>query len=167
MTKHQIMSISLGKIYEAAHYDHLDDAASAVQNAIGQTAGDVASIFFSDHNHMPDNNTAQWLTATKALRIRMLVEYLMFEWTMAGGFEKHDIVLPDEFEKKHYYFEELGVPKEFVKCVHWYDDTYWIIEWHTPPNMMTCKFWTMNDGGDYSSDDLSELEDILYKSYAE
>ena len=97
---------------------------------------------------------------------KMLVNVDEYDaWNEPKGFKKHEIILPDVFEKKYYHFEEIGADKAFVKCVHWYDNTYWIVEWHTPPQQMSGQFWTMNDGGDKSSDDLSELEEWLYTAY--
>lgn len=161
-TVKSIEAVTIGQITQAAKQSSLNAACNYLQELIGQEDGGIAGIVFSG------GEDEDWFRYSTPDRAKMLTYYLLVELNYASiqkpSFKQHHIILPEVFEEKYYEFDELGADRQFVKCVHWYDNNYWIVEWHTPPQQMSGKFWTMNDGGDKSSDDLSELEEWLYNS---
>lgn len=63
------------RLEQAAAHDDLTAAVRLVQDEIGQTEGDIAGLFFDD------TREALWASADRAGRIRILRDYVAFEWT--------------------------------------------------------------------------------------
>lgn len=59
----------------SSRMNDIDDAVKAIQDACGITSGDVAGIFFSDH---------EWESLSHAERVKLLRTYLEFEISFAG-----------------------------------------------------------------------------------
>jgi len=74
------------------------------------------------------------------------------------NFKSRVILTYKEFDKKG-----LGeIEPEFVEEVYVYDNTYWIVKRHTPPRQDNKTYWTEVCGIDFKSNNLTELEELLY-----
>lgn len=64
-------------IGEAIKEDDFNEAIRTLQDAIGQTSGDDAGIFFSDFEEDENGNILAW--NEKENRFKLVIEYLLFE----------------------------------------------------------------------------------------
>lgn len=63
--------------------DNVNEAVILIMQALGQNSGNIAGIYFSNHEELPDGNLKEWLEADQKQRTSILNIYVELEKTYA------------------------------------------------------------------------------------